>query len=202
MKDILGISDGKADLKTLMAIEITNYTLKDTLSKGSAPHKKVVGQQVKAIYPQAVSSNITEVVPDIYCGAHLKDGWIMLATDLAAGEKVKIITENAQEIYEVIEAEPNRFKVALPTPDSGSQKVFVYGREVDDFHTVDYEAIAMLNVSDTQEQQRIIEAKQAEIEGLKAENSRLKAQSSVFEKRIVRIETALQKMNVNNSYFD
>ncbi len=32
-----------------------------------------------------------------------------------------------------------------------SKTVFVYGREVNDFHTVDYEALSMLNVSATQE---------------------------------------------------
>ncbi len=35
--------------------------------------------------------------------------------------------------------------------------VFVFGREVNDFRTVDYEAIAMLNVSATQELARRLE---------------------------------------------
>ncbi len=52
--------------------------------------------------------------------------------------------------------------------------MFVYGREVDDFHTVDYEAISMLNVSATQEQQRIIEAQQEEIEAQQTEIEALK----------------------------
>lgn len=42
--------------------------------------------------------------------------------------------------------------------------VFVYGKQVDDFHTVDYEAIAMLNVSATQELLKRI--KQLEVENM------------------------------------
>ncbi|MEM6347261.1 MAG: hypothetical protein AAF927_25450, partial [Bacteroidota bacterium] len=52
-----------------------------------------------------------------------------------------------------------------------TQSVFVFGREVKDFHTVDYEAISMLNVSATQELKRIIEQQQARIEALEAEKA-------------------------------
>ena len=43
--------------------------------------------------------------------------------------------------------EPGRFRTDWP---GDSSRVFVYGREVKDFRVVDYEAIAMLNVSATQ----------------------------------------------------
>ena len=70
------------------------------------------------------------------------------------------------------------------------EKVFVYGREVDDFHTVDYEAISMLNVSATQEL-----AKQVEL--LKAENKALKSENTAFESRIETIEAALQNLDIS-----
>jgi hypothetical protein len=58
----------------------------------------------------------------------------------------------------------------------GGDKVFVYGREVLDFHTVDYDAIAMLNVSATQQIKR---EKDAEIKALQDENSALRAKLAV-----------------------
>lgn len=167
IKQIRGVSDGSRDLETLMDIEIVDYRLIDTVTKGTARHKKVIAQQVAVTYPQAVTNNITEVIPDIYQRAELQDGWIMLPTDLTPGERVMIITEHSREICDVTDAEPTRFKVdgpmtALYSANSAppKQTVFIYGREVDDFHTVDYEAIAMLNVSATQEQQRLITAQQ------------------------------------------
>ena len=64
------------------------------------------------------------------------------------------------------------FRTAYKPADD---KIFVYGREVKDFRTVDYEAIAMLNVSATQELARKLEAKDAEVLALQKENAALKA---------------------------
>ncbi|MCB9317023.1 MAG: tail fiber domain-containing protein [Lewinellaceae bacterium] len=190
IKNIRGASDCREDLATLLQIEITDYTLRDTIAKGSTPQKKVIAQQVEQVYPQAVTTNLTEVVPDIYKRAGVEDGWVQLATDLKPGERVKIITEQSAEVYEITQVEESRFRVAeLKTRNSKLETVFVYGREVNDFHTVDYEAIAMLNVSATQEQQRIIEAQEKRIAELEAQNTALK---NDFEKRLARIEAALQ----------
>jgi len=183
IKNIQGISDAETDLSTLMQIEVTDYRLKDSIAKGTHEIKKVIAQQVAEVYPQAVNTDLTEIVPDIYQRAEVQDGWIMLATDLQVGERVKLITEKASEVYEVSAVETNRFQVSPLASDSDSgltSQVFVYGREVDDFHTVDYEALSMLNVSATQEQQRRIEAleeenatKQAEIASLRAKVEQL-----------------------------
>jgi hypothetical protein len=73
--------------------------------------------------------------------------------------------------------------------------VFVYGREVLDFHTVDYDAIAMLNVSATQQIKR---EKDAEIKALQDENFALRAKLALqsdttdsLEARLIAIERRL-----------
>ena len=60
-------------------------------------------------------------------------------------------------IYAVLEVGEAAFRTAF---QPATDKVFVFGREVNDFRTVDYEAIAMLNVSATQELARKLEAKE------------------------------------------
>ena len=182
IKNIIGLSQSADDLNTLMKIEITNYTLRDTVAKGTKPHKKVIAQQVAEVYPQAVTRNLSEVVPDIYQRAQVKDDWIMLATNLKAGDRVKIITEENAEVYEVSQVKEGGFQVAeLQTSNFELQSVFVYGREVKDFHTVDYEAIAMLNVSATQEQQRRIEILETENQLLKEQISELNQLKAIVE---------------------
>ncbi|MEL6358699.1 MAG: bZIP transcription factor, partial [Bacteroidota bacterium] len=186
----------------LMDIQITDYQHIDTIQKGTDAHKKVIAQQVAEVFPQAVTSNTTEVIPDIYQRAHLQDGWIELATDLEVGERVKIITETSHDIHEVTAVEANRFQVAnldlQPVEAEGQNLVpgtsypvprtlFVYGREVHDFHTVDYEAIAMLNVSATQEQQR-------RIESLEAENEQLREQLSQVEEEVQQFSNLSQRL--------
>ena len=181
IKTIKGRSDSAADLKTLMGIEITDYTFKDTVAKGNAPQKKVIAQQVEKIYPQAVSK-VTEVVPDIYQKAEVKNGWIKLNSGLPKkGERVRIITEKKTDLYEVLEVSKTGFRVNL----FEDGQVFVYGREVDDFHTVDYEAIAMLNVSATQQQQKEMEQQQQRIERLESENASLKIRLEKLEQLMI-----------------
>ncbi|MEM8888607.1 MAG: tail fiber domain-containing protein [Bacteroidota bacterium] len=199
LKNIQGISYSEEDLATLMQIEITDYRLRDSIAKGQKPYKKVIAQQIAEVYPQAVTNDLTEVVPDIYQRAEVKDDWIMLATDLQIGEKVRLITEQGEELYEVREVEAERFQVSLPDSQktSLSQIIFVYGREVDDFHTVDYEALSMLNLSATQEQQRLIEAQQKEIERLKKANQELKKS---FEGRLQLLEASLEKPGIYANY--
>jgi len=167
IKDIVGLSNSKKDLSTLLSLEITDYKMKDK-AKGDKPYKKVIAQQVKEVYPQAISLT-TEVVPDIYAVATIKDGYISLETELKAGEKVRLILEDETSLFDVISADKNGFKVS--TDKSG--KVFVYGREVDDFHAVDYESLSMLNVSATQELHTLILSQQKTIESLETEVAEL-----------------------------
>lgn len=171
IKTVRGISDGAGDLLTLQRIEVTDYTFKDRLARGDRPQKKVVAQQVERVFPQAVG-RLTDVVPDIFRAATARaDGWIDLGTDLRVGERVKLVTVQEQGVHEVLEVRPGAFRTAF-RPTAEEARVFVYGREVSDFRTVDYEAISMLNVSATQELARQLESVRADLAALRRELDR------------------------------
>ena len=167
IKKIDGVSNSKEDLNTLKRIEITNYHMIDP-SHGEKPMKKLIAQQLEEVYPQAVSTSKNSI-PDIYKIANCKEGSIQLDNNLNKGDRVRLIFENKEEITSVLSATPKSFKVNL----SESGKVFVYGREVDDFRTVDYQAVSMLNVSATQELLKRVEELERENLNLKASNEEL-----------------------------
>jgi len=181
LKNIQGRSDSATDLRTLLGIEITDYSNKDVIGKGNGAYKKVIGQQVEKVFPQAVSKHI-EVVPDIYRQAPVRDGWVALATNLKKGERVKLITEKGEGIYEVLEVAQDRFRTDFK-PEGN--RVFVFGREVKDFLAVDYEAISMLNVSATQQ---IKKEKDEEVKALQDENAALRRQLAEQERRLAELE--------------
>ena len=158
IKTDLHVSDAAKDLETLKRIEVTDYHYKDKLASGNGPQKKVIAQQVETVYPQAVMQT-TGVVPDLFKKAAVKNGWVELATDLKKGDRVKLIGKKAEAIHEVLEIRDGAFR---PDGQVVDEQVFVYGREVKDFRTVDYDAISMLNVSATQELARKLETVQAE----------------------------------------
>ena len=188
IKKINGRSSGSDDLASLMGIEVTDYQFKDFALNGSGNQKKVIAQQVETVFPQAVSKS-RDVVPDIYIKAAIKEGWIALQTDLKMGERVRLIAPEGEGIFEVLEVNNGTFRTKfMPEGD----EVFVFGREVNDFRTVDYDAIAMLNVSATQQIKR---EKDAEIQALRDENAALRrelaAKDASLETRLIALERRL-----------
>jgi len=184
-KIVLGGSDAAKDLQILQQIAITDYRYKDVIGMGAGVQKKVIAQQVEKVFPQAVIRR-QDVLPDILKLGLVKDGWVQLATDLKAGEKVCVLLENQQRhVLEVLEAEKTRFRVQLEGQEG--RKVFVHGREVKDFRSVDYDAISMLNVSATQQLKK---EKDAEVAALKAENEKLRLQLKDQAARLVALEAA------------
>ena len=159
---------------------------------------------MEQFYPLAVSKQ-TGVVPDVFEKAKINGAWISLACDLKKGDRVKLVTqvkgstEEKEGIHEVLEVADGKFR----TDFKSDGEVFVYGREVKDFRNVDYDAIAMLNVSATQQLKR---EKDAEIQTLRDENaaqrreidslrSELATTAQSTELRLIALERSLSKEN-------
>lgn len=166
IKDIVGLSDASANLNTLLKIQVTDYFYKDRNQRGEGQYTKVVGQQIAKIFPQAVKM-LTDVIPDIYRPANISGGWVQLpGHGLSVGERVRLFWKDSEPvIYNIEEASNDSFRVPLQFEG----EIFVYGREVDDFHVVDYEAISMLHVSATQELYKIIQGLKQDVEDLKTQ---------------------------------
>ncbi len=180
IKSIDGKSNGEKDLGLLSKIEVTDYHFKDQAQFGDKPQKKVIGQQIAEVYPQAVSTN-HEVIPDIMKHGEILNGWVTCSHELKVGEVVKILFETDEEdIFEVLEISGTKFKIA----SDQQGKVLVYGREVDDFLVVDYDAISMLNVSATQQLHKLLEQQQNVIEGLTQQLQSLEQQLEAVKKEI------------------
>jgi Chaperone of endosialidase len=192
LKNVIGHSDSAKDLETLKKIEITDYTMKDVVKEGGAPSKKVIAQQVEKVYPTAVKTigykGLT-FTPDIYAVASSvkSDGQnaytIILAKThgLKEGETIRLITEKNSELS-VVAHVVNDTTFTVTTKEPLGDKVFVYGKQCLDLKGVDYDAIAMLNVSATQElakksavQEAKITEQDARIKALEAENAKLTA---------------------------
>ena len=167
IKEIYNRSDSQEDLKTLLQIEVTDYSYRDKIAKGNGQHKKVIGQQIAKVFPQAVSTN-TDVVCDIFQFATLSDGWVTLTNHgLKTGERVKLIWgEDKSQIFTIEAVTPDTFQIDLDYCGD----ILVYGREVNDFHVVDYDALSMLHISATQALYQIISKLQQEVETLKQQS--------------------------------
>ena len=160
IKNIIGRSNGPQDLNTLNGIRVTDYSFKDKIKYGTNLSKKVIAQQVEQVYPQVVSKH-RDVVPNVFQPTAKiepqRDGQVLLTFAAnhnisATARKLQIvINEHNDKKYFDIVSIPAPNQVLINALDLNTDKVFVYGEEVDDFRTVDYEGLTTLNISATQE---------------------------------------------------
>lgn len=161
-KNIIGPSASAADLDLLNRIRVTDYSMKDTLALGSRRYKKVIAQQVEEVYPQIIRKQ-TNFIPNVYqqttamvrtdsgyrlsfnSSHHISQKAVKLRVDIAGAVKTCPILSI-----------PSDHEVIIKSPLLKAHRAFVYGEEVYDFRTVDYEALTTLNISATQQLARIV----------------------------------------------
>jgi septal ring factor EnvC (AmiA/AmiB activator) len=93
-----------------------------------------------------------------------------------------LAAKDVDKVCDVLEVKEEKFRTNLETTE---KEVFVYGREVNDFRTVDYDAIAMLNVSATQQIKK--DSDSAE-DALRKENEILKEKLAKQDDRLAALE--------------
>lgn len=202
IKDIKGISNTMEDLALLNQIDITDYSFKDKVKNGNRQEKKVVAQELKKIYPQAV--NYAEhVIPNVYEKTEqydFEEGILTITTkkvhDFTQGDKIDLHTPEKRYVKVEVMTVEDAHTFTIKT-EAAPSEVFVYGKWVNDFHVVDYDAISMLNVSATQELSRQIQALQKENAALKAANAALE---NTVNSRLAKLEAQLAgKPSVNSA---
>lgn len=206
IKEALTVSDGEADLKAIEALRVTEYAMVDKIQQGNARRKGLIAQEVERVIPGAVSKG-RGFVPDIYVPAEEHDydtaaGRLSLrlkeAHGLKAGEMVRLFVGSASHDLKVAFVKDDRsFEVEAPEGDWS--KVFVYGRQVDDFRSVDYDRVFVTAVSALQ---RLKMEKDAEVDTLLKVNSALEQKLVAQEKRLAELERKAEKRELQFIQFE
>ncbi len=189
-------SDGAEDLAALMRLRITDYQYVDAVEKGTSFYKGLVAQEVKEIMPAAVATN-PGFVPDIFSLSEqtaFQTGRLTIRMarehQLAAGDMVRFILEDASEKDVTVLDTPDLNSFSVAWTEKAPEKIFVYGKEVDDVQQVDYDQVHNLAISSIQELSRRLDALKAENAGLKSD---LKAAVDGFEHRLRTLEANLSR---------
>ena len=188
LKTVIGRSDNAADLRLLNKIRITDYTMRDRVQYGARQFKKVIAQEVEEVFPQAVNQH-AGFLPDVYANAVkaelLADSLLVLTLPTApapaatAGQRVKLIGP-AGELTATVKAAHGPMLTVRDARQLAGQPVFVFGLEHADVRSVDYEALAMLNVSATQELARQLAELQKQNAALQADAANSRADLQKF----------------------
>ena len=202
--EISPIQDSTA-LQQVVAIESKEYHYIDPMRRRQAKTVGFIAQEVKEVVPNAVSI-ITEVIPDelrlIEEPVWETDGSnnFLIIDDLEFSEsntgKCRFhLTDDLDHkgYFGEVECErdssgnyTNKFKF-----DNTAKYVFLYGKEVNDFHALDKNQIFALHHSAIQELSRKNGARETSIQHLENENTQLKADNTQLKADIALIKQKL-----------
>jgi hypothetical protein len=158
------INDDSA-LQCILAINPKTYKYIDKLERGDKRVYGFIAQQIKEIIPEAITIQ-KSYIPNIMLLANYYNNIITLPSQPAyiikENDKIKCIDKNNREILVVVVNVIDELTFLIKHIDDKDIytdiKIFVYGIEVDDFHTLDKTYIFTLNVCATQELHRRMEA--------------------------------------------
>ena len=114
---------------------------------------------------------------------------------LKVGDKVRLFTDKPYELN-VSDINGNTFTVSHWT-EKNAQQVFVYGKEVPDFRTVDYDQIFTLNVSATQALAQQVEELKQQVTVLQHQNTAFQQQNDILKKGFQSLESRLNELSAH-----
>ncbi len=168
-KDFI-LNDAQQSLNTINQIQIKNFLYKDALQHGNTWHKGVIAQELEAVFPEAVTSH-ADFVPDIYAlpqsaavSSHTLTVTMQKPHDLTTGDTVLLIVANGSREVKVVTS--NNISFSVSNWQEESTEIFVYGKKVNDYRTVNYNSIFCLGISAIQELYKQLQQLSKEVEVL------------------------------------
>jgi len=170
--NIEDVTDSSA-LILLRQLQPKTYNYIDKLQRGPNTVYGFIAQEVKEVLPPAITL-ATNTIPSVYGVATLSvdnnatqiltmidDRQNPFAFDV--GAKLKLYKENNESIYVTVKTIIDNKSFSInETLELESTKVFVYGHEVDDFHTVNKDYIWTVATAALQEVDRQLQAEKDE----------------------------------------
>ena len=203
IKDVVGVSDSRKDLAAIQKLKVTDYRMKDRVAHGGKLHQGFLAQEVQSIIPEAVNQG-RDFIPDIYAVAdQLKfdQGTQTLRVSLAKahklrqGDKVRLIADGGPT-EQLVTGVPDAHTFIVGSITQEPKRLFVYGRQVDDFLSVDYNRIFTMGIGAIQQ---LKQEKDAEIQSLTQKNatlqhrlSELEAKTQANDNRLAALEKLLR----------
>jgi hypothetical protein len=156
-----------------------------------APKNQIgfIAQEIKTI--DLLKSSIHEgtgFIPNIYRNVSCLEGWFISDVLLKKGDLIRYKRNGKTNTTSIINVSNNTYQIAEPI----TENIFLYGSEVDDFHSIEKDMIFTLSVSAIQQLDEIVAQQQKSIDQYKVSIDELKKTTEYQQKLI---DTLLQKID-------
>lgn len=171
IKDIQARVQAADSLARVMNLKVTDYKMRDAIRFGESLHLGLIAQELETVIPRAVSRGVG-FLPDIYAfatEAHLDSESAQLTVrlkgdhDLKEGQVLRLIVGTTQIDRSVV-ALPDSASFVVDDWEHDIEEVFVFGRQVDDFRTVNYDHVLLHGLAALQEVNRRLETSNQELQ--------------------------------------
>ena len=221
-KNIIEIKDD-ISLKKLRDISCCSYNYIDSLKRTNRLQIGFIAQQVKEHFPEAIGFQ-KNIIPnemriienpqwtEINDGSNNKFKLTISDLQDVSGVKYRFYVSNDVSGNDEVMKETTGNSDNSFTFDNSYNNVYCYGKEVDDFHTLDKQKLFALNFSATQEIDRIqqqqlldisgntlgIQSNKNELDLLKLENQELTNKVTSLETELNNLKTIVESLVNNN----
>jgi hypothetical protein len=190
--NIVDIQDDAA-LQLFRRLQPKTYEYVDKVRKGPDPVYGFIAQEVREVLPLAAKVT-TDTAPNLYTMCEVSGDVLTLDTTLleydASGElfpRLKLIKEDNSECFvRILSVEGNTVQIdTILTED----KVFVYGQEVNNFHTLNKDAIWTVAAAALQEVDRQVQRLDEQLQSEKEKTKTLEQNYEQLLQRILALES-------------
>ena len=201
IKTNIELADTSIVLNKILELPLRTYNYIDTVQDGNNTVYGMISQYVRQVFPEAITLT-TQIVPSIYKLATnvslSTDGLNVIITvnipttsGLKDGCIVELIIANMDNKYKTTVVSFTESQIVVPVwPDFDStQNIFVYGIEVDDFHILNKDYIAVVCMGGIQELANKVTTQQQTITELQQQVATLQQQMALV----------LAQLNINTN---
>ena len=197
--------DREISLEKVNHLKVTDYNYIDNVANGGGLKRGFIAQEVEKVLPQAVSTS-ANFIPDIFDLAtqtSIKNGVLTITMKsshlLVSGDVIRISTEQ-NTIKEVSVSVIDQLSFSVQNWTEPAGRLFIYGKKVADFRTVDYQQVFSTGISAIQELSSEVNELKVKMKELESQNKYLLA---TMESRLNAMESKKQpdvkKMVTDNS---
>jgi hypothetical protein len=162
----------------------------------SKPRLGFIAQEVHEVLPYSIGDSI-EYIPNIYEFGIITDNIITLTNkttiDICCNLMLQIVDDKKDIFVNIDEIIDNKsFSIKLNNNeniDSSNNKIFIYGQQIKDFKSINYNEIFTLTTASVKEMDIIIQEQQEMIENQKSMIESLQKQLQTFEQRLSALES-------------
>jgi hypothetical protein len=180
IKEIIGFPEGEDNLAIINKLKVTDFRYIDKVDNGNSIKQGFIAQDVEKVLPEAVNTS-EGYIPDIYQLAKnfskTEDGNLLItvdkSVDLEKGDIVKLMLPSGETNRKVLEVNSSH-SFTTESVEGNPQYVFVYGKEVNDFRSIDYDRIFTIGIGAVQELSKENDQLRAEVQELKDEIAQVK----------------------------